>query len=302
MKFFDRLSNLLKNLWLIPIGRHISVSPFFIVLGFASVMWDYADVFFVSYLSAFLHECAHIVTARALKVGIRRIEVLPFGICGKLGAGFIKNPYKEIIIATAGPLLSGMLSLFLCQLSESRMLLKYQSIIEYGININIALMIINLVPALPLDGGRILKGLISINCGAVRAYNIMIKISRVMIIAILGAAVLLLLINDFNLSLILIGAFLLGNLTLEQKNISIISLREILYHKDSLERSGFCPVVRLAAHSSVSANLFLRRLGCYKYHIIDVVDDDGVIIKTITESQLISALINRSIRLTMGEI
>ncbi len=293
MKFF-------KSLWLIPIGRRISVSPFFLIMTAASIAWGYWDIFFISYASALIHECAHILTARSLKVGISRIEILPFGICGKLSAGFIKNPYKEILIAAAGPLCSGVAALVLCAAASKTNAFKEQLI--YGININIALIIINLIPALPLDGGRILKGLISINCGAVRAYNIMMRVSRFPIGGIAAASVILLLINDFNMSLILIGAFLLGNLSLEQKNISIISLREILYYKDALKRSEFCPVTRMAAHSSVSAGLFLRRLGCYKYHIIDVINDDGVIIKTVTESQIISALINRSIRLTMGEI
>ena len=40
----------------------------------------------------------------------------------------------------------------------------------------------------------------------------------------------------------------------------------------------------------------------YKYHIIDVIDDDGKITKTVTEGQLLNALISKSIRLSMGEI
>ena len=293
MKFF-------KSLWLIPMGTRLSVSPFFLIMAGFAILWGYADMFFIAYASALVHECAHIIMARSLKVGITRIEIMPFGICGKLSAGFIKNPYKEIMIAAAGPMCSGILALILCFAASK--LPEYREYIVYGININLAIMILNLLPALPLDGGRMLKGLLSINCGAVRAYNMMVRISYVPIGGIIVVSVMLLLLNDFNMSLILIGAFLLGNLSLEQKNINIISLREILYYKDSLSRERFCPVVRMAAHSSVSAGLFLRRLGCYKYHIIDVINDDGIIIKTVTESQVISALINRSIRLTMGEI
>ena len=61
-------------------------------------------MFFIAYASALVHELAHIAAANRLKVGISRIEIHPFGICGKLGAGFIKSPVKEILIAGAGPL------------------------------------------------------------------------------------------------------------------------------------------------------------------------------------------------------
>ncbi len=293
MRFF-------KSLWLIPMGERLSVSPFFLIMAAAAMFFGYADMFFIAYLSAFFHECAHIAAARSLRVGISRIEILPFGICGKLGAGFVKNPYKEILIAAAGPLCSGILALSLCFVSPKVPELK--ALCAYAVNVNLALLLINLVPALPLDGGRIVKGLISINSGAVRAYNIMLRVSRFPIAVIVAVSVMLLLMNDFNLSLIMIGAFLLGNLSFEQKNLSMISLREMLYYKDALRRDRLCPVIRMAAHSEARAGLFLRRLGSYKYHIIDVIDDNGEIIKTVTESQIISALINRSVRLTMGEI
>lgn len=284
---------------LVPIGKRVAVSPLFLVLAAASVLGGYADMFFIAYASALVHELAHIAAANRLKVEISRIEIHPFGICGKLGAGFIKSPVKEILIAGAGPLCSGVAALILFWASRK---LGGGQLVSYGIRINLSLMIINLLPALPLDGGRIAKGALSLAVGGIRAYNLMIKFSKIPIAAILGFSVYLLLTSDFNLSLILIGVFLLGNLTLEQRNISIISLREILYYKDRLERTEFCPVVRLAAHSSLRANLFVRKLGCHKYHIVDVIDDRGRIIKTVTESQIISALINRSIRLTMGEI
>ena len=301
-KLKNIFSALQTHIWLIPIGSHLAVSPLFFLLAAASILGGYGNLFFIAYISAFLHELSHVFCGKKLGVSIVRIEILPFGICGKLSAGFIKNPYKEAVIAAAGPAFSGALAALLYMLNKNPMLSVYSEAIDYGIKINLSLMILNLVPALPLDGGRIAKAIISINLGAVRASNLMLKISRVPIIGMLLVSVWLLLTNDFNLSLILIGAFLLGNLSIEQKNISLISLKEILYYKTRLKRTEFCQVTRMAAHESVPARLFLRKLGCYKYHIIDVIDDDGKITKTVTEGQLLNALISKSIRLSMGEI
>lgn len=152
---------------------------------------------------------SHVFLRKKLGVSIVRIEILPFGICGKLSAGFIKNPYKRSCNRRSRIYaFSGALAL-LYMLNKNPMLSVYSEAIDYGIKINLSLMILNLVPALPLDGGRIAKAIISINLGAVRVSNLMLKISRVPIIGMLLVSVWLLLTNDFNLSLILIGAFLL---------------------------------------------------------------------------------------------
>ncbi|HIV86451.1 MAG TPA: M50 family metallopeptidase [Candidatus Monoglobus merdigallinarum] len=302
MRFFSRISGVLKAAWLIPVGEKAAVCPWFIVLAAASVVGGYAGMFFGAYAFALLHELAHLCAARLLGVGVERIEILPFGICGRLSQGFVKSPVKEVMIAAAGPLMSGVLAASLCMAAEHAGPRVNTEVLRYSLNLNLSLMIINLIPALPLDGGRIVKGLLSLKYGGIRALNIMVKLSRFPIAAVLGISVWLLLTSEFNMPLILIGAFLLGNLASEQKNVGMSTLRELLYYKDRLEKNGFSPVVRLAAHSSVKARLFLKRLGFYRYHIIDVVDDDGHILKTITESELIGALINRSIRITVGEI
>ena len=178
-KLKNIFSALQTHLWLIPIGSHLAVSPLFFLLAAASILGGYGNLFFIAYISAFLHELSHVFCGKKLGVSIVRIEILPFGICGKLSAGFIKNPYKEAVIAAAGPAFSGALAALLYMLNKNPMLSVYSEAIDYGIKINLSLMILNLVPALPLDGGRIAKAIISINLGAVRASNLMLKISRV---------------------------------------------------------------------------------------------------------------------------
>ncbi len=284
MKLFIKL----KRLW---------ISPLFVLLLAAAFFGGYLSLFLIAYGSAMLHELTHIFAARKLKIPVSRIEILPFGICGRLGVDFIKNPAFETSVAAAGPIMSGVLALALNFAAPYLMQYRhYYEYIEYARNINLSLMALNLLPALPLDGGRIFKAALSMRMGAIRAYNITLKTSRIVIAALLLIAVALLVTSDFNFSLILIGVFLLGSLAAEQKNISLISLREILYHKNKLKDLGLCRAEHIAADENEPARSLLRLLSSHKYYIIDVIDSNGRLTKSVTESRVLATLINQSIR------
>lgn len=296
----------MKSFKFIKFGRAFWVSPLFLLLVAASWLGGYFELFAIAYCSALIHELTHIFAARRLNIPVARIEVLPFGICGRLGVEFIRSPKNELLVAIAGPLASGALALIFWAAAQYLPgLVQHEELrewLEYGRNVNFSLMLLNLMPTLPLDGGRVVKALLSELLGVIRAYNIVLRLSRVVIAVIIAFAVILLLVSDFNFSLIMIGVFLLGSLSAEQKNISIISLKEILYHKNKLHNSGLCRSERLATDSRTPARQFLRRISSNKYYVIDVVDDNGRITKSVTESQVLSALINRSIRLSFGEV
>lgn len=299
---------LLPDNFYIKIGKHIYISPLFILLGVAAYLGKYLDLFLISYISALFHEMGHIFMARNLNIKVKRLEFQPFGICGRLGVDFIKSPKKEILISIAGPLVSCLISLSTSLFLTSSIPINLNMnsytwhIFDYIYWINISLFFINILPILPLDGGRVFKAILSEFMGVIRAYNIALKFSRIAIIILVGIATLLLLTQDYNFSLILIGVFLLGSLSSEQKNISLVSLKEILYHKNKLKESGLCTSARIAALETVPARSFLRMMSSHKYYIIDVIDEDGKIINSVTENQVLTALIEKSIRLTMGEI
>ena len=130
----------------------------------------------------------------------------------------------------------------------------------------------------------------------------MIRFSRMIVALLLLAAALLLVTSGYNFSMILISVFMLGNLASEQRNISLIQLKEILYHKEKLPRGKLSDCVPVAAYGSTPARVLLKKLSYNKYYIINVLDDGGEIVKTLTESQVVDALINRSVRIKLSEI
>jgi len=88
----------IKKLFNINIGI-ITVNLLFIPTVIFSFIFNYQNLFFVSFLSVLIHEFAHILCARLVGVGISHIEIHPFGVCAVLKDGYINNSEKEFLIA-----------------------------------------------------------------------------------------------------------------------------------------------------------------------------------------------------------
>lgn len=126
-------------------------------------------LFFASIL---LHELGHSLMARRHGIDIRSITLFIFGGVARLGRD-PEDGRTEFKVAMAGPLVSvALAALFyggsqLPALSEAA-----QSVARYLALINLAIAIFNLVPAFPLDGGRLLRGLVWTFAGKGRATRI----------------------------------------------------------------------------------------------------------------------------------
>lgn len=112
------------------------------------------------FLSILLHEMGHSVVARNYGIPIRGITLFIFGGVAELGHN-PQTPKQEFMVAAAGPCVSFLLGLLffgLAGLVQSTDISRpVYAVLNYLFIINIVLAIFNLVPAFPLDGGRIFR-------------------------------------------------------------------------------------------------------------------------------------------------
>lgn len=112
------------------------------------------------FLSLLLHELAHALTARHFGVETRSITLFLFGGVAEL-SDEPKTAMNEFWIAIAGPLLSLALSFFFWVFASIGALIfgtgPVVEVLGYLALVNFVLAIFNLLPAFPLDGGRILR-------------------------------------------------------------------------------------------------------------------------------------------------
>ena len=156
-----------------------------------------------------VHEAAHLAAAKLCGVAIREIRILPFG-----GSARMENPYRlplrQILpVAAAGPAANLLLALCLAALAHWRLLDAAQ--VHPWIQPNLVLCLFNLIPALPLDGGRMLFALLRRPLGEKKALTAGLWSGRLLAFTLLAAALLTGLHRGvWNLSFVLSALFVLA--------------------------------------------------------------------------------------------
>ena len=127
-----------------------------------------------------LHEIGHIITGAFLKMKLDKIEIMPFGLSAAFYTNFDDKKFKikEIIIALAGPITSSLL-VILCNYINFTYITT-----EEAVYANLLILCFNLIPLYPLDGGRVIKGIIYTKMGIIQTENIVNKISNITMIVL----------------------------------------------------------------------------------------------------------------------
>jgi Zn-dependent protease/CBS domain-containing protein len=123
-----------------------------------------------------LHEFGHAFAAKAFGINTPDITLLPIGGVARLER-MPEEPVQELIIAVAGPLVNVVIALGLFVVGGAQGLLN-RSTVEGGgliaqlLTINIILVLFNLLPAFPMDGGRVLRALLATRMSYARATQV----------------------------------------------------------------------------------------------------------------------------------
>ena len=158
------------------------------------------------FTSVVLHELAHSFVARRHGIAIVEIELLPIGGVSKMAAA-PEDPAVELRIAAAGPAASLAIAASIGLVAAAAGVALWPPGLYSGnvasrvLWLNLMLAAFNLLPALPLDGGRVLRAYLQMHLGRARATSVASAIARVLA----GAMVLGGLLVNFWLAVI--GAF-----------------------------------------------------------------------------------------------
>ena len=112
------------------------------------------------FVSVLLHELGHSVVALAYRIPVRSITLLLFGGVAQIGAE-PPSAMAEFLIAIAGPLVSLVLAvLFYVVQPLVAGIEPLLGLAKYLAYINLALVLFNLIPGYPLDGGRVFRAIV----------------------------------------------------------------------------------------------------------------------------------------------
>jgi Zn-dependent protease len=129
-----------------------------------------------------LHEFGHAFAAKAFGINTPDITLLPIGGVARLER-MPEEPMQELIIAVAGPLVNVVIALGLFVAGGSQAFVN-RSTVEGGgfiaqlMTINILLVLFNLLPAFPMDGGRVLRALLATRLSYARATQVAASVGQ----------------------------------------------------------------------------------------------------------------------------
>lgn len=112
------------------------------------------------FVSVLLHELGHSVIALRYKIPVRNITLFIFGGIAQIGAE-PPSALSEFFIAIAGPIVSLALAVFFSAVKPAVAGIEpLWGLTKYLAYINFALVLFNLIPGFPLDGGRVFRAIV----------------------------------------------------------------------------------------------------------------------------------------------
>jgi Zn-dependent protease/CBS domain-containing protein len=137
------------------------------------------------FLCVLLHEFGHVFAARRYGIATSDVTLLPIGGLASLER-MPEKPSQEIFVALAGPAVNLVIALLLVVLLGARFDLTQMTQLQEATSTlmgrvaaaNVALLVFNLIPAFPMDGGRVLRALLAIPMGYTRATRVAATIGQ----------------------------------------------------------------------------------------------------------------------------
>ncbi len=261
-------------------GAEIKCSPFVLFAVFIWIICGAWKSVFIFFLALVLHEAAHTYAANGLSYKLCSITLHPFGFSAQLMGKM--SICDELCIASAGPLCSLLIGV--CCISIDSFGFSTDFLRAFG-SASLSVGAINLLPAFPLDGGRVLRACLFKYSSAPEALYVFIGL----LFSLVFFAFALFCVKD-NPSLIFIGFFLLLSSIMELLSGKKSNVTDMLEHSARI-RGGYSLKVK---HIAVDGEMPIGEaysLASGKYYTIwHIVDAKMCSMGAIDEGELLRAI------------
>ncbi len=284
----------------IEIRRSISIELdmlFFIALPviFAA---GYTAQYVLTFFAAFIHEAAHMATARVLGEKTTLLRILPVGLNAKI-EDRVCNKYGRIAIYCSGPAINMVMAVVLTIVNTYY--LYSSDNMRFFILMNVYLGAFNLLPVLPLDGGKILREILWDRVGIYTTGALLRRISALLALLIVVVGVIQMYVTTYNFSLLIIGLYVFFAMKPGEGEVGLLNVKNVVYRRSRLMKKGIYPARDLVVMKWVHMSELIKNLDFDRFHIVHVLDEDLRLLNTFTEQELIEGMLKNEVDITFEE-
>ena len=251
----------------------------------------------------FCHELAHLLTARAYGFRVVGLELFPFGGAAYCDDLFEGRKFEESIIALAGPAFNVVL-LFGAQA------LRWQGVwtgelADDFVRFNFWLAAFNLIPVLPLDGGRVMRALLAESFGFVQTTKLLAWSGKWLGVLLALYGILLWSKGKFiegPLTLIILGGFFWLAGSKEISSAHITFLRQLTRKKEDLLKKGLMRSFWVTVHKDTSLVRIVEEFTPDRYAMISLANEALGLGKILTETEVVEGMLREGIRFPVGKL
>jgi len=284
-------------------GVSLKIHPTFLLVLIAYGVLGLAAQALVVFGLVFCHEMAHLLTARAYGFRIKGVELFPFGGAAHCEDLFEGRKLEESIMALAGPALNIVL-LFGAQA------LRWQGLwtgelAEDFVRFNFWLAAFNLIPVLPLDGGRVARAFFVESFGFVKTTKFLAWGGKWLGVLIALYGVILWGQDKFTegaLTYLILGGFFWYAGSKEISSAHITFLKQLTRKKEDLLKKGLMRSRWVTVHKDTPLVRIVEEFTPDRYAMISLANEAMGMGKILTETDVVEGMFREGIRFPVGKL
>jgi stage IV sporulation protein FB len=281
-------------------GVDVRLNRFFLLLFFLYFLLGLMPQGLIAFGVVIIHELAHVITATGYGIKVREVELLPFGGVARIEAGLEENPATETVVALAGPLTNGIM--LVAALGAKKLGWGNPEWLPFFIRANVLVGCFNLLPALPLDGGRIYRAWLAGRIGLKEATERAADLGRLFAIGFAGVGLFALVHGKTDYNLFVAAVFLYYAASREKGSAMYLFLRYLARKKAVLARRGAMLSRQVVAVETTPLKDLVRYFVPGKYHLVTVLDHNRRVLRVLTETEVIDGMLTYGWYLSVGDL
>ncbi|WP_258525647.1 M50 family metallopeptidase [Paenibacillus sp. YN15] len=275
-------------------GVEYRLHPLFLILMLFSVWTGYFAEMLTLFGVVTIHELGHVAAARAYGWRIRRVQLLPFGGVAEMEESANVPAKEEMVVALCGPLQNVWMAVFAAAMLEwgPGQTADYWA---YFLQANLMIGLFNLLPVLPLDGGKLVLGAFSYLFSYHRVLSAVLHTSLLLSLCMVIAALARYAAGGVHLNLLAIGLFLFFSNWYSIKHLPYQFFRFLISREASCSRmkqAGQPPHMLVVPYDQEPVQV-LRRFKRERHHLLYIVDRAGDVLQICPEDRLLRAYLSR---------